>query len=118
MDRRLLVLPLLVALAGIAFTLHLVRNVPDEVFYSCDGGMKFLLTKQVASSGLHDMRLNLDLRPAPWVMRLWNEGFYPFVQPFTYRRGNRWYMQYPPFFSIVSAPFYHWFGFRGLYIIP
>src|SRR5215475_3353684 len=110
--------PFVVIAAGVLYTLCLQTLIPDEVFYSCDGGFKFLLTKQFADRGFHDMRLDLDLRSEPWVRQLWLDGYYPFVEPFTYRRGDRWYMQYQPFFSIMSAPFYRWFGFRGLYVIP
>src|SRR5262249_18256471 len=110
--------PFAIFLAGAGYTLYLQTLVPDEIFYSLDGGVKFLLTRQIAERGLHDLRVDLDLQADPWVRDLWNDGFYPLEEPIVYRHADRWYMQYPPFFAYASAPFYRLLGFHGLYVIP
>jgi len=108
--------PLLAVIAlGLAPSIAQQCAIPDEVFYSGDGGMKALLAKQFARGDWHaDLRLPAD----PWVEALWRDGLYPFGPPFVYADGERWLVQYPVPFMALSAPFYRWFGFRGLTIVP
>ena len=108
-------LPLLLILGGILFSLYLQLQIPTEVFFSGDAGPKLLLTKQFASGNFH---VDLDLPVEPWVRNLWASGLYPFDPPFAYSIDNRYYIQYPFPFPLISAPFYRLFGWRGLYIIP
>ncbi|MFP4454165.1 MAG: LA_3751/LA_3752 family putative glycosyltransferase, partial [Desulfobacterales bacterium] len=61
-----------------------------------------------------DMQLPIE----PWVQPLWEKGLYPFAPPFVYKNEGKYFIQYPLFFSAISAPFYRWFGFRGLTILP
>ena len=108
-------LPLLLILGGILFSLYLQLQIPTEVFFSGDAGPKLLLTKQFASGNFH---VDLDLPVEPWVRNLWASGLYPFDPPFAYSIDNRYYIQYPFPFPLITAPFYRLFGWRGLYIIP
>ena len=110
-------LPLFLILAGVLFSLYLVLQVPDEIFYSGDGGLKFLVAKQFSLGNFHiDIVRNVE----SWVSNLWREGLYPFgnKEPWIYYRENRYYSPFPFTFPVVTAPFYALFGFRGLYIIP
>lgn len=112
---KLSILHLLI-LAGIFFTLCLQWQIPDEVFFSGDGGLKALLAKQFSTG---DWRFDLHIPGADWVKQLWHEGLYPFERPFVYQQGtDRYYITFPFTFPLISAPFYKLFGFRGLYIIP
>lgn len=112
---RLSILPLII-LAGIFFTLYLQLKIPDEVFFSGDGGLKALLAKQFSSG---DWRFDLHIPGENWVKQLWHQGLYPFERPFVYQQGiDRYYITFPFTFPLISAPFYKLFGFRGLYIIP
>lgn len=110
-------LPVLVIFAGILFSLYLLWHIPDEIFFSGDGGLKFLLTKQFSAG---NFRVDIDRAVEPWIRNLWLEGLYPFGdrEPWIYYRDNLYYSPFPFTFSLVSAPFYALFGFRGLYIIP
>ncbi len=109
---------LLVFAGGVLFSLYLQTLVQPDVFYSCDGGLKFLYTRQLAERGLAGLRLDLDLRAPEWVQALWDAGMYPFEPPFVWESARRRYVEYPPFFSLLTAPLYRWFGFRGLYVVP
>jgi len=106
----------LIIVAGIFFTLYLQWQIPDEVFFSGDGGLKALLAKQFSSG---DWRFDLHIPGGNWVKQLWHQGLYPFERPFVYQEGiDRYYITFPFTFPLISAPFYKLFGFRGLYIIP
>jgi len=115
LSQHLQKLPLIVILAGILFSLYLHSLIPDEVFYSGDAGLKTLLSKQFCAG---DLCLDLRVPADPWVQDLWERGLYPFGPPFVYDIFNRHYLAFPFVFPLLSAPFYAFFGFRGLYVIP
>jgi len=85
------------------------------VFFNGDCGVKALQTMQIASG---DFRTSLELPATQWEKDLWDEGLYPFDAPFAYRVNSRYFVQYPYFFPLLSAPFYLVFGYRGFYLIP
>jgi len=111
-------LPWVVVASGIALTSSLVLLNPGGVFYSGDGGLKFLLARQFARDGIRHVDLDFRLRGPTWAEDLWRQGFYPFASPYVQERKARRYIVFPPYFSLVTAPFYRWFGFRGLYLVP
>ena len=107
--------PWAVMLAGAVLSLALVLDIPDEVFFSGDGGLKALLAKQFAAGRWEgDLRLPAE----PWVRDLWDKGAYPFAPPFVYQLEGRHYAAFPITFPLATAPFYAWFGYRGLYVLP
>jgi 4-amino-4-deoxy-L-arabinose transferase-like glycosyltransferase len=107
--------PLVIILLGILFSLYLQLQIPAEVFFSGDAGLKLLLTKQFA---LGNFYVDLALPVESWIRNLWSSGLFPFEPPFVYNIDNRYYIQYPFLFSLITAPFYKLFGWRGLYVIP
>lgn len=108
-------LPLAIICIGIFFSLYLQTLVPNDVFYSGDGGLKALLAKQFSAGGFHfDLRLPAN----NWIQNLWNTGLYPFRPPFVYHVESRYFITFPFTFPLITAPFHTLFGFRGLYIIP
>jgi hypothetical protein len=109
------VLPLLIILLGILFTLSLQIFIQDGVFYSGDGGLKALLTQQLATGAFH---FDLNLSAINWVKELWKNGLYPFTPPYVYQRSDQYFITFPFTFPLVTAPFYALFGYRGIYIIP
>ncbi|MBD2296188.1 hypothetical protein H6G06_22585 [Anabaena sphaerica FACHB-251] len=108
-------LPLLIILSGVIFSLYLLSQVADDIYFSGDGGLKALLAKQLGSGNL---RFDLNLQVPPWVQNTWNSGLYPFEPPFSYKINNLYYITFPFTFPLVTAPFYAIFGYRGFYIIP
>lgn len=104
-----------VIVAGILFSLYLLSQVPEGVYFSGDGGLKALLAKQLGSGIFH-----FDLVPpsATWITELWSQGLYPYDEPFVYHVNDRYFITFPFPFSLVTAPFYALFGYRGLYLIP
>ncbi|HEY9751168.1 MAG TPA: dolichol-phosphate mannosyltransferase [Allocoleopsis sp.] len=108
-------LPLAIICIGIFFSLYLQTLVPNDVFYSGDGGLKALLAKQFSAGGFHfDLRLPAN----NWIQHLWSVGLYPFRPPFVYHVESRYFITFPFTFPLITAPFHTLFGFRGLYIIP
>ncbi|HAX78168.1 MAG TPA: dolichol-phosphate mannosyltransferase [Cyanobacteria bacterium UBA11372] len=108
-------LPWLVIFAGILFTLYLQLLIPEDVYFSGDAGLKALLSKQLASGVL---RFDLVPPPQKWVQNLWNNGLYPFENPFVYNLNNKYWITFPYTFPLVTAPFYALFGYRGFYLVP
>ena len=64
-------LSLLVLAGGLLFSLYLVRQAPDGVFYSGDAGIKFLVARQFQQG-----YAGTDLRPSSneRVRELWQQG--------------------------------------------
>ena len=100
---------------GVVYVLILVSFAKEEVFYSEDGGVKFMMIKEYVTG---DWDHKLELNPPQWAAKLWEDGLYPFRKPFVYDTPEGKISGFPPFFSMISAPLYKMFGFQGLYIIP
>ncbi|MDJ0845607.1 LA_3751/LA_3752 family putative glycosyltransferase [Crocosphaera sp.] len=101
--------------AGVVFSLFLLGQVPDGVYFSGDGGLKALLAQQLGEGSL---RIDLIPPDADWVRQLWKDGLYPYEEPFVYYLNDRYYITFPYPFSLITAPFYSLLGERGLYIVP
>src|SRR5687768_12929068 len=107
--------PYLVLLAATGFLLILLSSIQPEVFFSGDGGLKYLIVKQLDQSGTFNHIVSTH--PA-WVEDTWKQGYYPFQPPFAYEFNNEHMITFPVFFSFLSSFFYGQFGYYGLYIIP
>jgi hypothetical protein len=124
--------PAVVLLGGLLLTLWIQQFSRNGVLFSGDGGLKALLTQQLAqqvSAGRFslDMALRLPLgewAKADWIRALWQQGLYPFTPPYVYEalptagEATKYFITFPFTFPSISAPFYAFFGDRGLYIIP
>ncbi len=115
MKLKYLALPLVIILVGILFSLYLQRIVLDGVYFSGDGGLKALLAKQLGSGTL---RFDLVIPQESWIQDLWNDGLYPYDEPYVYNVAGKYYITFPYTLPLITAPFYAWFGERGLYIVP
>ncbi len=101
--------------AGVLFSLYLLGQVPEGVYFSGDGGLKALLAQQL---GEGIFQIDLITPDVDWVLQLWKDGLYPYEEPFVYYLNDRYYITFPYPFSLITAPFYTLFGERGLYVIP
>ncbi len=108
-------LPYILSTAALCFLVSLLITVKEEVFFSGDAGLKFLMVKQIAHGG---SCTTLDLQNAQWVNNIWNQGFYPFKPPFIYDAPDGKVVSFPPSFQWLTSWMYKWFGFKGIYIIP
>lgn len=113
--KNLVSFPLVIILFGIFVSLYLQGQIAPEVYFSGDGGLKALLTKQLASGQL---RFDLITPTASWIHDLWHQGLYPYEPPFVYNVANKYFITFPYTFPLITAPFYALFGERGLYFIP
>jgi hypothetical protein len=104
-----------IILVGVLFSLFLLWQIPDGVYFSGDGGLKALLAQQL-SAGI--FRFDLVLPSENWVQNLWSQGLYPYEEPFVYHLDNRYFITFPFPFSLITAPFYAFFGDRGFYLVP
>ncbi|MDJ0601816.1 MAG: dolichol-phosphate mannosyltransferase [Crocosphaera sp.] len=101
--------------AGVVFSLYLLGQVPEGVYFSGDGGLKALLAQQLSEGSL---RIDLITPDFEWVRQLWKDGLYPYEEPFVYYLNDRYYITFPYPFSLITAPFYTFLGERGLYVVP
>ena len=105
----------LVALLSVLYLAFLVSSAQPGVFFSSDGGIKYLVVKQLTEGhGFKYMYL-----PQPqWVQQIWANGFFPFKPPFLYSSPNGYLFVFAPGFQIISSFFYAHFGNPGLLVIP
>jgi hypothetical protein len=105
----------LVALFSAVYLAFLVSSAEPGVFFSSDGGIKYLVVKQLTEGhGFKYMYL-----PQPqWVHQIWANGFFPFKPPFLYPSSAGYLFVFPPAFQIISSFFYAHFGNAGLLVIP
>ncbi len=100
---------------GCAWGAALLSTLRPEVFFSGDGGLKALMTRQLLDG--HFVAW-LDLDQPAWVRSLWDQGMYPFRPPFAHPLHGHWYPSFEWTFPTLSAPGYALFGWRGLLVIP
>jgi len=106
---------LLIFFVGFCYLLALQFLIPDDVHFSGDSGLKALLTKELAGGNFgFDIRFN----EPDWVRMVWNQGGFPYSEPYIYKFSGKYFITFPYPFSLVTAPFYALLGYRGLYIIP
>jgi hypothetical protein len=110
-DARIVLLA--IALLGIGFLILGVLTPPKDVFFSCDGGSKYILT-----------RAALTRDPAwpflPYPGRALDPDarYFPIRDVFSVRFGHAYFSTFPVYFPILSVPGYALFGFRGLCLLP
>lgn len=105
----------LVALFSAVYLAFLVSSAEPGVFFSSDGGIKYLVVKQLTEG--HGFKY-LYLPQPQWVQQVWASGFFPFKPPFLYPSSAGYLFVFPPAFQIISAFFYAHFGNAGLLVIP
>lgn len=108
-------LPLLLIVLGILFSLLLVNQIPEGAYFSGDAGLKALLSQQLAQGA---GRFDLIPPPQKWVQNLWQEGLYPYRPPYAYQLNHRYFIAFPYTFPLVTAPFYKLLGYYGFYVVP
>jgi hypothetical protein len=93
----------------------LISFVHNGIFYSSDGGVKFMTIRQLSEGyGFKYLHLN---QPS-WVQSIWQQGFFPLRPPFLYPSTDGYMFAFPPAFQIISSFFYARWGYAGLYILP
>jgi hypothetical protein len=115
MKLKLAYIPLAIVLAGVLFTLYLLWQIPNGVYFSGDAGLKALLARQL-SAGI--FRFDLVPPSDAWVRELWKQGLYPYDKPFVYEVASKYFITFPFTFPLITAPFLALFGDRGLYLVP
>ena len=108
-------LPAIVFGAGCLFLVMLLSTIKPAVFFSGDGGLKYLVAQQVNKQ---EGAVKLKLAANDWVNDIWQKGFYPFKPPFVYDQQGGKTVSFPPYFQWLSAPVLRVFGWAGLYWIP
>jgi hypothetical protein len=104
-----------VFVAGVIYLLALQLLVSEGTYFSGDSGLKSLLTQNVASG---NWGFDIHFYEPLWVKTLWGQGLFPYYYPFVYQLLGKYFITFPYTFSLITAPFYIFWGYRGLYIIP
>jgi hypothetical protein len=105
----------LVALFSAVYLAFLASSAQPGVFFSSDGGVKYLVVKQLTEG--HGFKY-IYLPQPQWVQQIWANGFFPFRPPFLYPSSAGYLFVFPPAFQIISSIFYAHFGDPGLLVIP
>jgi hypothetical protein len=100
---------------AILYLAWLVSSAQTGVFFSSDGGIKYMAVKQFAAG--HGFKY-LYLPQSQWVQNIWAEGYFPLRPPFVYPSPQGYLFVFPPAFQVASSFFYGWLGSAGLYVIP
>jgi len=106
---------LLVLATGMLLTFALVLQIPDGVFFSCDGGVKYRMALQYERGELKPF---LELKKEGWAAVGREHGYSPLAPPFFWELDGRSYPAFPPAFPLLSTPGYRQAGFRGLLVLP
>lgn len=106
---------ILVLIAGIGYLFALQLLVPKGAFITGDSGLKALLAQNLATG---NSGLDIKFADPSWVKDLWGQGLFPYQEPFMYDIAGKYYITFAYPFSLISAPFYSLWGYRGLYAIP
>ncbi|HUB61017.1 MAG TPA: hypothetical protein VL978_09960, partial [Puia sp.] len=101
--------------AALAWLAYLASTIPNGVFYSADGGVKYMTVKQLAEG--HGFKYVYLPQPT-WVRSIWEAGYFPLRAPFVYPSSGGYVYVFPPAFQIVSAFLFSRLGYAGLYILP
>jgi len=102
-DRTARILGWLVVLAGVAWTLHLAGGVDEPIFFSGDGGLKYLNLQQIQRGHWGN-----DIVPPdqPWVRDLWARDLGPFkLNVYVHHHDGRYLTQYLITLAALAAPF-------------
>lgn len=105
----------LVAFLSVLYLAFLLSSTQPGVFFSSDGGIKYLVVKQLIEG--HGFKY-LYLPQPQWVHQIWQNGYFPFKPPFLYPDPQGYLFVFPPAFQLISCFFYAHFGNAGLYVIP
>src|SRR5579872_3779744 len=105
----------LVALFSAVYLAFLASSAQPGVFFSSDGGVKYLVVKQLTEG--HGFKY-IYLPQPQWVQQIWANGFFPFKPPFLYPSQEGFLFVFPPAFQIISSFFFAQFGDVGLLVIP
>jgi hypothetical protein len=108
----ILLLVLLVAFIYLAF---LTSTIQTGVFYSADGGVKYMAIKQLSEG--HGFKYVYLPQPS-WVRSIWQAGYFPLRAPFVYPSSHGYMYVFPPAFQVMNAFLYSGLGYPGLYILP
>jgi hypothetical protein len=104
-----------ILVAGVGYLFVLQYLTPDSVYFSGDSGLKAMLSQNLAKG---DLSFSLEFPDQPWINALWQDGLFPYQEPYVYHLAGKYYITFPYTFSLVTAPFYTFLGYRGLYVIP
>lgn len=113
--KNIISFPLLIILAGVLFSLYLQSYIVEGVYFSGDGGLKALLSQQLAGG---NFRFDLIPPAETWINNFWQDGLYPYEPPFVYQLADKYFITFPYTFPLITFPWLALFGERGLYIIP
>ncbi|HET6252577.1 MAG TPA: hypothetical protein VFE32_00820 [Puia sp.] len=106
---------ILVLVVAAIYLAYLISTIPSGVFYSADGGVKYMTVKQLSEG--HGFKY-LYLPQPSWVQSIWQDGFFPLRAPFVYPSSHGYMYVFPPAFQVANAFLYSMLGYPGLYTLP
>ncbi|MFC2173183.1 glycosyltransferase family 87 protein, partial [Acidobacteriota bacterium] len=106
-------MPLLPVVAGVIFLGWMLTFAVPHLHFSGDGSLKELLMNSWKTEG----RLTSTIEwphHSDWVDSLWERYGYPLGPPFLHKNN----VVFPPFFLVLTFPFFAALGYAGLFVLP
>ena len=94
------------------FFFILIFIVKDHNVLYTDFGLMYLQLKHLIAQNFKTFALDY---PAYALDK--NYEFFPYTKPFIGKIDNRLYIDFPPYFPLLNAPFFMIFGNKGLYVL-
>lgn len=88
-----------------------LQLTPEGCFWITDGGNKFVQLRSFSETG--SIAIDYPAEDIDPRKRFFPRGGHHFKSI-----NDKMYSFYPPYFSLISAPFYKLFGWNGIFIIP
>ncbi len=96
---------------GIIYIFLIFLNPVKGVQFG-DFGLMFIQVEDIVNSGYSTFSVQYKGEKVDT-----NYNFFPFKKPFIGKVGEKYYIDFPPYFPLLNAPFYQGLGVNGLYVL-
>lgn len=87
-----------------------IANKDSEIVYG-DSGLMYVQTRQLIDNGYTSFAFEYPGKNIDPEYQ-----FLPYTKPFLAKVGENYYIDFPPYFPLISAPFVQMFGYTGMYL--
>lgn len=98
-------------LIGIIYFFLIFFNPAKGVQFG-DFGLMYIQVEDIVKSGYSTFAVHYKGEKVDSEYK-----FFPFKKPFLGKVGEKYYIDFPPYFPLLNAPFYQWLGVNGLYLL-
>ncbi|HNC57460.1 MAG TPA: hypothetical protein PLP33_18605 [Leptospiraceae bacterium] len=100
-----------IVLVGVVFFYLIFFSSSKGVQYG-DFGLMYIQVKDIVESGYSTFAVRYKGEKADP-----DHKYFPYTKPFIGKVGQKYYIDFPPYFPLLNTPFYQYFGMNGIYIL-